>query len=291
MARGPGPAIVQLALTPAPGVVERFARALFAGARRRSAAAARWSRTWSFAVGWSSSTGRCSSPTSASSRSGARDCEQIAAVLRGRRGREPARRTRRPLRHGALGVLGACTAARETRFRASRAASSRPARSCELWQLPSVDYATVPVARGALPVGAGPARGPCRRGRRGTLRDELGPVSIHVELRRQNTAVPGTVEQGKTSYLVATVAEDLRRERCAVIVLDPKGDAADAAMSLVPRGRTCTAARLRRPDMRLQPARVDAPADVIADYVVAALKNLFTTPTSAPRRTATCATR
>ena len=31
------------------------------------------------------------------------------------------------------------------------------------------------------------------------------------------------------SYLVATVGEDLRRERCAVIVLDPKGDAAEAA--------------------------------------------------------------
>ena len=44
----------------------------------------------------------------------------------------------------------------------------------------------------------------------GLLRDALGPVSIHPDLRRQNTAVPGTVEQGKTSYLVATIHEDLR---------------------------------------------------------------------------------
>ena len=34
----------------------------------------------------------------------------------------------------------------------------------------------------------------------GTLRDALGAVSIHPEMRKQNTAVPGTVEQGKSSY-------------------------------------------------------------------------------------------
>ena len=100
-------------------------------------------------------------------------------------------------------------------------------------------------------------------------------MSIHVELRKQNTAVPGTVEQGKSSYLVATVAEDLRRERCAVIVLDPKGDAAEAAVSVVSPERTCTLLDLAHPTCGFNPLAVDAPADVIADYVVAALKNLF----------------
>ena len=94
-------------------------------------------------------------------------------------------------------------------------------------------------------------------------------------MRKQNTAVPGTVEQGKSSYLVATVAEDLRRERCAVIVLDPKGDAAEAAVSLVPEERVCTLLDLSHPTCGFNPLAVDAPADVIADYVVAALKNLF----------------
>ncbi len=145
-----------------------------------------------------------------------------------------------------------------------------------MWQLPSVDYLTVPFARTGLPLA--PAS-PCvfRPGEgRGTLRDALGAVSIHMELRKQNTAVPGTVEQGKSSYLVATVAEDLRRERCAVIVLDPKGDAADATLSAVPAERTCTLLDLARPTCGFNPLAVDAPADVIADYVVAALKNLFT---------------
>jgi len=144
-----------------------------------------------------------------------------------------------------------------------------------LWQVPSIDYLTVPFARSAVPLApAPPAILRPRAG--GTLRDAHGPVSIAVEQRRQNTAVPGTVEQGKSSYLVATVAEDVRRERCAVIVLDPKGDAAEAALSVVPVGRGCTLLDFSHPTCGFNPLAVDAPADVIADYVVAALKNLFT---------------
>jgi hypothetical protein len=133
----------------------------------------------------------------------------------------------------------------------------------------------VPFARSAAPLAPAPPS-ILRPGEgEGTLHDAIGPVSIHEALRRQNTAVPGTVEQGKTSYLTATVAEDLRRERCAVIVLDPKGDAAEAAISLVPPTRTCTLLDFAHPTCGFNPLAVDAPADVIADYVVAALKNLF----------------
>ena len=144
-----------------------------------------------------------------------------------------------------------------------------------LWHLPSIDYLTVPFARGASPAAPAPPAimRPPEGG--GTLLDSIGPVSIHPELRRQNTAVPGAVEQGKSSYLIATVAEDLRRDRCSVIVLDPKGDAADAAVSLVPAMRTCTLLDFADPTCGFNPLAVDAPADVIADYVVAALKNLF----------------
>jgi hypothetical protein len=144
-----------------------------------------------------------------------------------------------------------------------------------IWHLPSVDYSTTPFARGVLPVAPAPPAILRPADGVGTLRDALGPVSIHPAMRKQNTAVPGTVEQGKSSYLVATVAEDLRRERCAVIVLDPKGDAAEAAVSLVPEGRVCTLLDLSHPTCGFNPLTIDAPADVIADYVVAALKNLF----------------
>jgi hypothetical protein len=145
-----------------------------------------------------------------------------------------------------------------------------------LWHLPSIGYATVPFARSSLPIAPAPPAIMRPPADRGTLRDAHGPVCIHPELRRQNTAVPGAVEQGKSSYLTATVAEDLRRERCALIVLDPKGDAAEAAVSLVPPERTCTLLDFAHPTCGFNPLAVNAPADTIADYVVGALKNLFT---------------
>jgi hypothetical protein len=145
-----------------------------------------------------------------------------------------------------------------------------------LWHAPSPDYATVPFSRSALPLAPAPPGILRPPDGGGALQDALGPVSIHPQLRKLNTAVPGTVEQGKTSYLVATVAEDLRRERCAVIVLDPKGDAAEATLSAVPQERTCTLLDLAHPTCGFNPLAVDAPADVIADYVVGALRNLFT---------------
>jgi hypothetical protein len=145
-----------------------------------------------------------------------------------------------------------------------------------LWHLPSVEYATVPFARSALPVAPAPPAIMRATDGHGTLRDAFGAVCIHPELRRQNTAVPGAVEQGKSSYLAATVAADLRREQCAVIVLDPKGDAAEAAVGLVPPERTCTLLDFAHPTCGFNPLAVQAPADTIADYVVGALKNLFT---------------
>jgi hypothetical protein len=144
-----------------------------------------------------------------------------------------------------------------------------------LWHLPSPDYTTVPLARDPLPLAPAPPAILRPSGGFGSLRDAHGPVSIHPQMRRQNTAVPGTVEQGKTSYLVATVAEDLRREHCAVIVFDPKGDAAEAAVSMVSRERTCTLLDFAHPTCGFNPLEVDAPADTIADYVVASLKQLF----------------
>jgi Replication-relaxation len=144
-----------------------------------------------------------------------------------------------------------------------------------LWQLPSVGFSAVPLQRTALPIAPASPAIARPRGGGGLLRDALGPVSIHPDLRRQNTAVPGTIEQGKTSYLVATIHEDLRRERCAVIVLDPKGDAADAAISAVPQERTCTILDFAQPTCGFNPLAVDASPDTVADYVVAAMRNLF----------------
>jgi hypothetical protein len=204
-------------------------------------------------------------------------CERIASELRaeGAENRLVERGT--ALRHGVLGLY----TRRVSRGEGNPLPSIRRGvfASTELaavWHLPSIGYTTVPFAREPLPLAPAPPAILRPKDGTGTLRDEHGPVAIHEQLRRQNTAVPGTVEQGKSSYLVATVAEDLRRERCAVIVLDPKGDAAEAAVSLVGEDRTCTLLDFSRPTCGFNPLEVDAPADTIADYVVQALKNLFT---------------
>ena len=280
------PAFTQIAITPAPLSFERLAKRIY---KRREAALSRKRREHRLMRDRSM-------VEDAELRGGldlqhrplffvdlrvvARDrgvCERIASELRSDSAENRLVERGTGLRHGLLGLYSRRVQRGEGNPMASfHKGVFAPTELAALWHLPSPDYMTVPCERSSLPLAPAPpsilrpAEGP------GTLRDALGAVSIHPELRKQNTAVPGAVEQGKSSYLVATVAEDLRRERCAVIVLDPKGDAADAAVSLVPASRTCTLLDLSRPTCGFNPLAVDAPADVIADYVVAALKNLFT---------------
>jgi DNA-binding transcriptional ArsR family regulator len=204
-------------------------------------------------------------------------CERIASELRaeGAENRLVERGT--TVRHDLLGLYTRRVQRGEGNPLPSlRTAAFAATELASIWQLPSVDYMTVPFERAALPLAPAPPSIFRPSEGDGTLRDAYGGVSIHVHMRKQNTAVPGTVEQGKSSYLVASVAEDLRRDRCALIVLDPKGDAAEAAVSLVPAERTCTLLDFAHPTCGFNPLDVDAPADVIADYVVAALKSLFT---------------
>jgi Replication-relaxation len=206
-----------------------------------------------------------------------RTCERIASELRAAGAENHLVERGTGVRHGVLGLYRRRIERGEGNpwpsWRKGVCASTELA---ALWHLPSVGYLTVPFARAAVAAAPAPPGILRPRDGEGTLRDALGPVTLHERMRRQNTAVPGTVEQGKTSYLVATVAEDLRRDNCAVIVLDPKGDAAEAAVSLVPPERTCTLLDFSHPTCGFNPLAVQAPADTIADYVVGALKNLFT---------------
>jgi hypothetical protein len=204
------------------------------------------------------------------------DCRRVAASLQVRRAENRlAVRSLAPCR-GPLAIYGSRVGRGEGNpFPDPLRGVLAPDELAELWQAPSVDYSTVPFERGQLPLAPAPP-GVFRPEGPGILRDQLGAISIHPELRRQNVAVPGAVEQGKSSLLVASVVEDLQREGCAVIVLDPKGDAAEAALSAVPPERTCTYLDFAHPTCGFNPLAVDAPADVIADYVVGALKQLFT---------------
>jgi hypothetical protein len=145
----------------------------------------------------------------------------------------------------------------------------------ELWQLPSPDFAALPCLRRALPLAPAPPGIARPRAGRGLLRDDHGAVTIAEEVRRQHTAVVGAVEQGKSSYLVASAREDLMRPDCALIVLDPKGDAADAVLSVVPDSRTCTLLDMAAPTCGFNPLGVAAAPDAVADQVVGALRAMF----------------
>lgn len=281
------PAIVQIALTPTPAVFERHAKSVY---RHHEAHLARRRRDGTRVV-------RDRSLVDESELRGGLDvqhrplfftdirvvagerrtCERVASELRATGAENHLVERGAGMRHAVLGLYRRRIERGEGNplpsWRKGVCASTELA---ALWHLPSVGYLTVPFARAA--VAAAPAPPAILRPQRGegTLRDALGPVTLHEVMRRQNTAVPGTVEQGKTSYLVATVAEDLRRKNCAVIVLDPKGDAAEAAVSMVAPERTCMLLDFSHPTCGFNPLAVKAPADTIADYVVGALKNLFT---------------
>lgn len=204
-------------------------------------------------------------------------CERIASTLRAEVAENRLVERGTAIRHGVLGIYRERVMRGEgNALRDARKGVFASTELAAMWHLPSLDFLAVPLDRSPVPVAPAPAAILRPAGGSGTLRDSLGPVSIHPALRRQNTAVVGTVEQGKTSYLVASMVEDLSRRGCAVILLDPKGDAAEAALSSVPQERTCTVLDFAHPTCGFNPLAVDAPADVIADYVVAALKALFT---------------
>src|SRR4051812_864500 len=281
------PCMVQLSLTPVPAAFELYSRWLFRGRERKASDARergerRPQRDRSEVDGAELRGGldvqhrplffadiRVVAPERAA-------CEAVAGPLRAQRAENRLVERGTTIRQALLGPYDRRIIRGE--------GNPLPNRQCgvyastelpSLWQLPSIDLAAVPLARGALPrVPAGPAISRPGVGE-GLLLDAHGPVTLHPDLRRQNTAVPGAVEQGKSSFLVASVREDLRRERCAGIVLDPKGDAADAALSVVPPDRTCTVLDLIDPTCGFNPLAVQASPDAIADAVVGAMRNLF----------------
>ena len=212
-------AYVQLALRPAPARMNRRARR---GRRTRQAVLARRANragTSSGRAGIAPSSGapdrlchehealfhadlRVGAPTTAVA-------FQIASELRSEsaQNRLVARGTR--WRHGALGLYAKRIANGETRpLPGRRRDIYAAAELAALWHLPSVGFVSVPFERAPIPVApAGPAIARPDHGP-GLLTDAFGPVTIEPELRRQNTAVPGTVAQGKTSYLTGNLTRD-----------------------------------------------------------------------------------
>jgi hypothetical protein len=177
---------------------------------------------------------------------------------------------------GLIAVVRGGRAARAPKLRRSPLRLFRPGEIACMWCMPAPEYGALPCLRTAIPLAPAPPRVErASEGSSGLLRDDHGAVTIAADLRRQHLAVVGAVDQGKTSLLVASARADLERGDCAVIVLDPKGDAAAGVLSVVPRSRTVTLLDMAAPCVGFNPLSVDAPPDAVADQVVAALRGLF----------------
>ena len=106
-----------------------------------------------------------------------------------------------------------------------------------LWHLPTLRLKGVPLSRiSAREIAATSAisRDPAHA----VMRDEHGPVGIHPADRRYGWMLLGTAGSGKTAALaphVKAVAEDDER---ALIIIDPKEDFARLCMGLIPTRRT-----------------------------------------------------
>jgi hypothetical protein len=106
-----------------------------------------------------------------------------------------------------------------------------------LWHLPTLRLKGVPLRRiSAREIAATSAisRDPAHA----VMRDEHGPVGIHPADRRYGWMLLGTAGAGKTAALaphVRAVAEDDSR---ALVIIDPKEDFARLAMGLIPLRRT-----------------------------------------------------
>jgi hypothetical protein len=106
-----------------------------------------------------------------------------------------------------------------------------------LWHLPTLRLKGVPLSRiSAREIAATSAisRDPAHA----VMRDEHGPVGIHPADRRYGWMLLGTAGAGKTAALaphVRAVAEDDER---ALVIIDPKEDFARLCMGLIPARRT-----------------------------------------------------
>ena len=106
-----------------------------------------------------------------------------------------------------------------------------------LWHLPTLRLKGVPLSRiSAREIAASSAisRDPAHA----VMRDEHGPVGIHPADRRYGWMLLGTAGAGKTAALaphVKAVAEDDER---ALVIIDPKEDFARLCMGLIPTRRT-----------------------------------------------------
>lgn len=113
----------------------------------------------------------------------------------------------------------------------------------------------------------------CRDPQLALMRDEHAEVGLWPEDRKYGLALIGGQGTGKTSAMARTIAIDAQDREAALVVLDPKHDLAQHALDLIPDYRTCWYMDLAHPEVGIDPLGVGAAPGVVADMLVAALKD------------------
>jgi hypothetical protein len=140
-----------------------------------------------------------------------------------------------------------------------------------LWSMPRQRVKTAQLVR--APVGRAPAPPQIARAKElEIMRDERGPVGILKDDRKYGLAFIGGQGVGKTSAMARTIEIDARDADAALIVLDPKHDLAERALSLVPPERAVWYMDLARPEVGVNPLGIDAEPSAVADVVLQAMR-------------------
>jgi hypothetical protein len=142
-----------------------------------------------------------------------------------------------------------------------------------LWRLPS-PAAGLAAERSGVPRLPAPAEVARRRVDEGLLLDERGAVGLRPAEKPLGLALVGLQGTGKTSALIASVAEDAADPDCALIVLDPKSDLAARALSVIPAGRTVWHLDFARPEFGINPLLAEDDQDAVADAFIGALSDV-----------------
>lgn len=104
------------------------------------------------------------------------------------------------------------------------------------------------------------------------MRDERGPVGLFPADRKYGHAFIGGQGVGKTSGIARTIEIDAQDRDAALITLDAVHDLAEHSLSLIPADRTVWYMDLGRPEVGINPLRIDAPPSAVADVLLQAMK-------------------
>lgn len=152
-----------------------------------------------------------------------------------------------------------------------------------LWQLPSLRLKNVPLHRVSareILASAAISRDP----RHAVMRDERGPLGLHPVDRRKGWLVLGASGAGKTAALAPYAAAIAKDDSRALVIVDPKEDFARLSLALVPTRRTVHYLDLGAPRYGLNILASEHLApEIRADIFIAVIRELLGESAIGPR--------